>query len=48
MYEWIPDVFDTNSEKAKFITVLISVASALFIFRLNQYFTDRRAKKLYS
>jgi hypothetical protein len=45
MIESFHEIFSTSSEKAKLISILISVVMAIFILLLNQWFTSRREKR---
>ena len=45
MYQFISEIFATNSDKARFISILISSIVAVGILLLNQWFTNKRERR---
>ena len=44
MYTWFVEIFSTNSDKARLISILISSVVALCILLLTQWFTHKRER----
>lgn len=42
---WLIEIFENNSDKARLIAILISTAAAFTLLFLNQYFQNKREKK---
>lgn len=45
MLNWLSDIFIEPSDKARFISVLITAVIAIFLLLLNQYFATRKTRK---
>ena len=44
MIEWFQEIFQSSSDKARLISILISALVAIFVLLLNQWFTNRRER----
>ena len=45
MIEWVLNIFDSPSDKARFVTVVFSAIVAVLILLLNQYFINKRENR---
>ncbi|MBH0074668.1 hypothetical protein I6F48_03705 [Pseudoalteromonas sp. SWYJ118] len=45
MISWFSSIFSEKAQQAQLVTILISVAVAIFAVFLNQYYLSRRAQK---
>ena len=45
MNEWFHEVFQSSSDKARLISILISALVAILVLLLSQWFTNRRERK---
>ena len=44
-FDWLLEIFESNSDKARLITIVISAIIAISIFLLTQYFINKRKRK---
>jgi hypothetical protein len=45
MFDWIAEIFVSNSEKARLISILISAVIAILILLLSQFLVSQRERK---